>query len=601
MSTSFNPHKVSFANESLDNLNDLFRHESFPSVVEFGEQKYSGFRQILVNARDALTLLVARCTTNSGNSSMPPSADDNASAIREKNKEQAQKLKPLKEKRKPGGQPGHKGTTLKITDKPDKVEPVYPKNLPEGGDYVFEVMTSYQDVDIEIRRTVVQYDYYKATDRNTGKVYEPEILGRHLTPNAREIRVDFSVVGQEESSPEASHENEPGDEPEDGSETGSESSPKEQTETCLKRRRKPRSRKQRGKRRRMRRRRAQGYGPGAKAMAVSLCLDNFLPSRRTTTFLAGLGINVSEGSIYNWIVEGSLRLQGLGFQVLLYRGLMSATVLNLDETYMKFDKKRTYIHTWTDEHWTLYHFSLNRGLLAHEEVCIHDLATGSLTPLLKCCTGSTMVHDAWSSYFRYEDNEHALCHAHVERELNKFAEMKFWRWPQKFIDFFRDLYKAVEDAGGAVTEEGFKKRWLRRYKRLLTNAFNEMGEDESRKDVPGQVFQRADALRRRLEDRWREYLIWAIKKDVPYTNNLAERRLRMLKVRDKVSNCFRNLEFAMDWCLVRSYIQTAKNLGCVDAREALESLFSGQLHECITKAAANLPALPANWEVLYAG
>ena len=351
----------------------------------------------------------------------------------------------------------------------------------------------------------------------------------------------------------------------------------------------------------MRRRKAQGYGPLVKAMAVLLYVDNFVPSLRTAMFLAGSGCKVSEGSIYNWISEASLRLLDLGFHEILCRALMASKVLNLDETFMTFDKKRSYIHVWTDEDWTLYHFSLNRGLAAHAEVSLFNTTTAIHSPLLKFCD-ATFSHDALSCYFSYEGNLHALCHAHLERDLTRFTEMKLWRWPDNFINFFRELNAVVEAAGGELPEEELKKRWLRRYKGLLTRAFNEMnGDEESRKGVPKQVFQKAEALRRRLEERWQEYLLWAIMRDVPYTNNLAERRLRMMKVREKVSNCFRNLEFARNWCLVRSFIQTAKNLGCVDGREALEALFQGKLPECITKAAAALPPLPAYYQVRYAG
>lgn len=599
MPITSNKHQIAFVANTLDKVNEVFRHPLFASVVEQMEKVVVGAKQFFEDIQNALACSVSWFTTNSGNSSMPPSADANASAIREKKKEEAQKLKPLKEKRKPGGQPGHKGTTLKITDKPDEVKPIYPKNLPKGGDYVFEVVTSFQDVDIEIKRTVIQYDYYKAIDRKTGKVYEPEILGQHLSPNAKEIRPDFPVVTPESSS-EASLEASLEASTVGEAKTAGEGNPQEQAETCLKRVRKPRTKEQRDKRRRMRRRKALGYGPSIKAMAVHLNVDNFVPSLRTTMFCAGLGCNVSEGSIYNWITEASLRLQELGYPAFLCRGLMSAKTLHLDETYMRFDKKRTYIHVWTDERWTLYHFSLNRGLRAHEEVGIYDLDTEILTPFLECCDGD-MVHDAWGCYFKYKKNEHALCHAHVERELNKFAEMKVWNWAKNFITFFKDLYRAVEAAGGAVPEEEFKKRWLRRYKRLLTSGFNEMSDgEEARKEVPKQVFQKASALRTRLEERWWEYLVWAIKPNVPYTNNLAERRVRMMKVRDKVSNCFRDLEFARDWCLVRSYIQTARNLGG-DGREALECLFRGQLPECIMNAVADLPPLPDNCQVLYAG
>ncbi len=140
-----------------------------------------------------------------------------------------------------------------------------------------------------------------------------------------------------------------------------------------------------------------------------------------------------------------------------------------------------------------------------------------------------------------------------------------------------DIAKAVEDAGGRLAPDE-AKRWRRRYQKLLVKAEIECPPpDESQRNGKRGRLKRSKArnLLERLRDFEQDVLRFVEVEQVPFTNNQGENDLRMTKVQQKISGCFRSMEGAKIFCRVRSYLSTCRKHG-VTATQALTLLFQGK-------------------------
>jgi transposase len=139
-----------------------------------------------------------------------------------------------------------------------------------------------------------------------------------------------------------------------------------------------------------------------------------------------------------------------------------------------------------------------------------------------------LVHDYWKAYYGFAGNEHALCNAHLIRELRLAAE-EGQGWAQKVIEYLEGLNGEVDKAGGKLGK-GRQEEVRQEYRRLLRERDKECPQGETK--PPG---------KRGRED---EVLRFMRMKEVPFTNNQAERDVRMMKVQQKISGCFRSWEGA---------------------------------------------------------
>ncbi len=173
----------------------------------------------------------------------------------------------------------------------------------------------------------------------------------------------------------------------------------------------------------------------------------------------------------------------------------------------------------------------------------------------------TAVHDAWAPYDTYTAATHALCGAHVLRELTAVIDTSptgAYCWARQAHDALLALAALVDDAtaAGRTTLDHVA---LDRHTRLLRSAAN-VGVTENRHRV-GKLTKKHHALARRLRDRHGDYLRFTTDFAVPMDNNAAEREIRMIKVRQKVSGCLRTLHGAEAFCAIRSYLATARKHG----------------------------------------
>jgi transposase len=188
------------------------------------------------------------------------------------------------------------------------------------------------------------------------------------------------------------------------------------------------------------------------------------------------------------------------------------------------------------------------------------------------------VHDGWSPYWRYHKATHALCAAHLLRELERIAALPGQGWAAELAEWFTiacATAAAARDASADRLQATIVAGLRDRYDHILATgraANPPPPRPPGRRRRP----QRSPAVRllERLEAHREEVLRFLVDLRVPPTNNLAERDIRMVKLQQKISGCWRTLDGAQAFLTVRSYVATARKHG-VNPLAALRRLFEG--------------------------
>lgn len=304
------------------------------------------------------------------------------------------------------------------------------------------------------------------------------------------------------------------------------------------------------------------YGQGVKSQSVYMTVQQMIPCERVAKhFDSQMDIPLSGGSVCNFKDEGSGKLEW--FEGWVKGKLQKESVLNCDETGINIGGKRVWLHNASSELYTWYYPHERRGKEAMDEIGVIGGSSGIL------------IHDHWKAYYSYEGKRHGLCNAHHLRELTGASE-EGQKWAQRLADFLIRIKEKVEQANGVLDEKEQGKA-VKQYRKLIREGEKECPEPEGK--PPGKRGGVAKSRERNLLERLRDYeedtLRFMTQKEVPFTNNLAERDIRMMKVQQKISGCFRSWEGAKAFCRIRSYISTCEKNG-VSAADALSLLFNGQ-------------------------
>ena len=191
------------------------------------------------------------------------------------------------------------------------------------------------------------------------------------------------------------------------------------------------------------------------------------------------------------------------------------------------------------------------------------------------------VHDAWAPYDTYTAARHVLCGAHLLRELTAVVDHHqlratttpedSWCWAQQALDALLAIKTLTDTAStlGSTPDPAA----LSRHRRRLIDAAT-VGADPTTYPDPGTLGNKHRALARRIRDRETNYLAFTTDPAIPFDNNLAERDIRMVKIRQKISGCLRTLTGAQHFATIRSYTATAgKNK--INIYQALVQLAEG--------------------------
>ncbi|WP_409524409.1 IS66 family transposase [Nitrincola sp. MINF-07-Sa-05] len=307
------------------------------------------------------------------------------------------------------------------------------------------------------------------------------------------------------------------------------------------------------------------YGPVLKAHAVYLSLYQLLPYDRVREYFEDqLSIPLSVGSLFNFNKEAFDK--AAPFESWVKQRLTQAQVIHADETGINIGGKRHWLHCASNESLTWLAPHSKRGSEAMDQIGILPRFTG------------TLCHDHWKPYYRYTDCQHALCNAHHLRELERVWEQDKQAWAQRMQTLLCTMNDAVINAGGSVPADQ-AEGWRKAYRDCLKKADIECPPpDEVQRDGKRGRLKRSTArnLLERLRNFEADVLRFLEDPHVPFTNNQGERDIRMLKVQQKISGCFRSLEGAHIFCRVRSYLSTARKQG-VSGSQAMASLFKGEL------------------------
>ena len=302
------------------------------------------------------------------------------------------------------------------------------------------------------------------------------------------------------------------------------------------------------------------YGPRVLARAAYFRLYQLLPAGRTAEALRDLfGCPISPATVER---------AGRVFSVKLVRSeqrikaaIRDSRVVGADETGLRVAGSGGWVHVARTEELTHFAYDSRRGRDAMQDVGILPQFRG------------TLVRDGYLSYTRFEQCRHGLCNAHLLRELVFIEETdpKQAAWTKPLAKLLLEIKEAAAGAraaGQAQLSEEARGAYRGRYDRLVKKADRlnphpprdtaSAGDSPKSKRPPPSPPRR---LVNRLLRRRDEVLRFMTDLAVPFTNNGAERDLRMVKVQQKVSGCFRTEDGARGFCRVRSYLSTARKQG----------------------------------------
>ncbi len=307
------------------------------------------------------------------------------------------------------------------------------------------------------------------------------------------------------------------------------------------------------------------YGAGVKSLLTALNQEHLVPSERSCQILADLfGHPVSEGTLQAAVQECAEGL--LETETHIKHGISQADVAHFDETGMYVADKRGWLHSASTPQLTHYAYHEKRGSQATR-------AIGVLPPFQ-----GRAIHDGFSAYWQY-DCAHGLCNAHHLRELLFVHEQMGRTWAGQIKQLLLESKRAV-DTARAHNQTALASEQLQDYEERYV-AILQAGAEEEQRDAPeatGRRGPKKQSKSKNLLDRLAKYqaetLAFLHDFAVPFDNNLAERDLRMMKVKQKVSGCFRTTTGAHAFCRIRSYISTMKKQGH-NVIAALKSVFSG--------------------------
>ncbi len=306
------------------------------------------------------------------------------------------------------------------------------------------------------------------------------------------------------------------------------------------------------------------YGPHVGATAVYLVEQQLLPLARACEVMNDLlGVHMSEGTVCDLIQRCAGQLAPVEQQIT--EALKRAEVIHQDETGLYVAGKRHWMHVTCTPTLTHYHVDKSRGQAALEAIGILPYFTG------------ISIHDGWASYFLY-DCQHAACLVHVLRDLVFLAEEQGAVWAADLKELLLDMKQATDQA----REQG--KLWLDPLEVVdWETRFLELLDEGDRLHPyavapPGTRGRCKQSAARNLLDRLRKHqqAVLAFLEDlrVDFDNNLAERDLRMVKVQQKVSGCFRSEAFAQAFSRIRGYLSTLRKQG-IPLLSALQATLCG--------------------------
>ncbi|PWR69871.1 IS66 family transposase [Methanospirillum stamsii] len=319
------------------------------------------------------------------------------------------------------------------------------------------------------------------------------------------------------------------------------------------------------------------YGPRITAYVAYLSIFQLIPVKRLTQILYDLhGCHISQGTVINMINRMSSNLEE--FTDHTRDLLIASSVIHTDETGMKVGKVKFWLHVVSTKTLTLYGIFQRRGREGIDELGVLPSFFG------------IAVHDFWESYLKYPC-KHAYCNAHILRELTRVEEETHQQWAVKMRTLLVQAKKTAEIFAekGKIVPNILLKHFDERYAELIAEGLDANPPPDRIVGTQGKVKKtHSRNLLERLQAHQDEILRFLHDLQVPFDNNLAERDIRMPKLKMKISGLFRSEEGAMAFSRIRSYVSTMQknDLSVIDG---------------LMKAAIGDPWMPDGTHICYFG
>jgi transposase len=425
---------------------------------------------------EALEAKVAELSKNSRNSSKPPSSDKHGPSRPQRTANEGPK-------RKPGGQPGHKGSTLEMRPDPDHIiEHSFDTHCGNCGRSLHNaVATGFE------RRQVFDLPPLKL------EVTEHRVCCGQCPHCSEPVRGSFPAEVQA----------------------------------------------------------SVQYGVNVQVLVSYLGAYQMLPCERTSEFFGDLfGCPMSVGTVRNILTKAGQWAQPSVQRIV--ETLRTVPLLGADETGASLAGKNHWLHIACTSTLSYYFFHAKRGFEALEDMGILRGYTGAL------------LHDFYHSYYQYEACVHYLCNAHHLRDLTYVHETLGQPWAEEMIKLLVEAKDLREQHDEGIRRIGRRtnQRILDDYRAIVQSGYAMNPEPQKIAGKRGRI-KRGKALNLldRFRDRELEVLGFFLHEGIPFDNNQAERDLRMIKAKLKISGCFRSMDAATAFANLRSVISTARKLG----------------------------------------
>lgn len=314
------------------------------------------------------------------------------------------------------------------------------------------------------------------------------------------------------------------------------------------------------------------YGDNVKAHAVYFNNYHHVPVARTAEIFEDVfGHRVSEAVILKSADDASTAVTPCTEAV--KELLKTSGVVHFDESGLRIKAGLHWLHVASNAGLTYYGVHEKRGQAAMNDIGILPEFQG------------IAIHDHWKSYFAYNGCNHGLCNAHHLRELKFVYEHYGQAWANKMTDLLIEVKKEVDsekNAGNGHLDISQVNAFERTYDKILQEGFKVNPPPEKQSGKRGKTKQSPPGnLLDRLKSHKVNVLLFMHDFRVPFDNNLGERDIRMIKVRQKVSGTFRTDYGADIFCRIRGYISTVRKNG-------------GNVINAIQNAFAGTPFIPEN-------
>ncbi len=295
------------------------------------------------------------------------------------------------------------------------------------------------------------------------------------------------------------------------------------------------------------------YGPNLRAVAVYLQQYQLVPLARTCELLEDLyDCRVSEGTLAVWVQQAAETLEPTVERIADW--LRASRLQHGDETGMRVGGKLHWVHVNSTRWLTHLAWHRKRGKQALEAIGIWPHF------------GGRAMHDRWSSYDQYAC-AHSICGAHLLRDCSYVYEQEHQDWAAEMHELLLAMHTAAQEwrqLGAACVPAYERDEWVAQYFEILAAGFAAQPPPPKEAVPKRRGRQKQSAAKNLLDDLLRradQVLAFLDDLSIPFTNNQAERDLRMVKVQQKIGGTFRSDAGATAFCRIRSYLSTMRKQG----------------------------------------